>query len=77
MKAALFDAKDVHANTVKVVTEGSIVYLMGILTQKEAAKAAQVAAGVSGVSKVVTVIETISEVELERIQQRPKEEPKK
>ena len=77
VKAALFDAKDVHANTVKVVTEGSIVYLMGILTQKEAAKAAQVAAGVSGVSKVVTVIETISEVELERIQQRPKEEPKK
>lgn len=77
VKAALFDTKDVHANTVKVVTEGSIVYLMGILTQKEAAKASQVAAGVSGVSKVVTVIETISEADLERIQTRPKEEQKK
>jgi osmotically-inducible protein OsmY len=77
VKTALFDTKEVHANTIKVVTEGSIVYLMGLLTQKEAAKAAQVAAGVSGVSKVVTVIETITEADLERIQARPKEEPKK
>jgi osmotically-inducible protein OsmY len=77
VKTALFDTKEVHANTIKVVTEGSVVYLMGILTQKEAAKAAQVAAGVSGVSKVVTVFETITEADLERIQARPKEEQKK
>jgi osmotically-inducible protein OsmY len=77
VKTALFDTKEVHANTIKVVTEGSIVYLMGLLTQAEASKAAQVAAGVSGVSKVVTVIETISDADLERVRNRPKEEPKK
>jgi osmotically-inducible protein OsmY len=76
VKTALFDTKEVQSSTVKVVTEGSIVYLMGILTQKEAAKAAQVAAGVSGVSKVVTVFEAISDAELERIQRRPNEEQK-
>jgi osmotically-inducible protein OsmY len=77
VKTALFDAKEVHANTIKVVTEGSIVYLMGLLTQAEASKASQVAARVSGVSKVVTVIEIISDADLERLHQRPKEEPKK
>jgi osmotically-inducible protein OsmY len=77
VKASFFDAKEVQANTVKVVTEASIVYLMGVLTAKEGARAAQVAAGVSGVSKVVTVFETISDAELERLQQRPKDEPKK
>jgi osmotically-inducible protein OsmY len=77
VKASFFDAKEVQANTVKVVTEASIVYLMGVLTSKEGARAAQIAAGVSGVSKVVTVFETISDAELERLHQRPKDEPKK
>jgi osmotically-inducible protein OsmY len=76
VKASLFDTKEIHANTIKVVTEGSIVYLMGLLSQKEAAKAAQSAAGVSGVSKVVTVFEIISDAEMERLQQRTKDNTK-
>jgi osmotically-inducible protein OsmY len=42
-----------------------VVYLMGRVTEREAAKASQVASAVSGVSKVVRVFETITEAELQ------------
>lgn len=77
VKTSLLESKDVQATNIKVVTEASVVYLMGVVTQREASRAAQIASGVSGVAKVVTVFEVISEAELERIQQRAKEEPKK
>ena len=77
VKTSLFDSKEVQANTIKVVTEASVVYLMGVVTQREAARAAQIASGVSGVAKVITVFEVVSDAELERIQQSPKEAPKK
>ncbi len=60
VKARLVDAGDVHANLVKVVTERSVVYLMGLLTEREAARAAEVARSVAGVAKVVRVVEVIS-----------------
>ena len=48
---------DFSANNVKVVTENGVVYLMGLVTRKEADAAAQVAATTSGVKKVVKVFE--------------------
>ena len=45
------------ANYVKVVTENSIVYLIGIVTQAEADAAAEIARNTSGVTKVVKVFE--------------------
>jgi osmotically-inducible protein OsmY len=45
------------ANHVKVVTENSIVYLMGYVTQKEADTAVEIARNVSGVTTVVKVFE--------------------
>jgi len=45
------------ANIVKVVTEGSVVYLMGIVTEKEATDAVEIARTTEGVSKVVKVFE--------------------
>lgn len=45
------------ANYVKVVTENSVVYLMGIVTHKEADDAVDIARGVDGVEKVVKVFE--------------------
>lgn len=45
------------ANYVKVVTENSIVYLMGYVTQKEAEAAVEIARNVSGVTTVVKVFE--------------------
>ncbi len=45
------------ANYVKVVTENSIVYLMGYVTQKEADAAVEITRNVSGVTTVVKVFE--------------------
>ena len=46
---------------VKVVTEAGVVYLMGMVTQKEADEASNIARHVSGVKKVVRVFEYIPE----------------
>ncbi|WP_085315265.1 BON domain-containing protein [Derxia lacustris] len=64
VKLSFIDAKDVFANSVKVVTERGTVYLMGIVSAREADRAAQVAAGVSGVMRVVKAFEVVSEAEL-------------
>ncbi len=45
------------ANLVKVVTEASTVYLMGIVSQKEATLATEIARNTEGVKKVVKVFE--------------------
>ncbi len=68
VKGALVDSNRVQANTVKVVTEASVVYLMGVVTAEEGAAAAEIASRVSGVARVVTVFETINNDELLRIQ---------
>jgi osmotically-inducible protein OsmY len=64
VKASYLDAKDLHANTLKVVTERGTVFLMGRVTEREASRAAELARGVSGVQKVVRVFEILSEAEL-------------
>jgi osmotically-inducible protein OsmY len=68
-KAAFIDAKDLQVNSIKVVTERGIVYLMGRVTAREAKRATEIARGVSGVVKVVRVLEEISEAELQRLSQ--------
>lgn len=57
VKASLIKENRLPANYVKVVTENSIVYLMGIVTQAEAEDAVDIARNVSGVEKVVKVFE--------------------
>ncbi|MDE2297478.1 MAG: BON domain-containing protein, partial [Burkholderiales bacterium] len=49
VKASMVDAKDIQANSFKVVTERGIVYLMGIVSEREANRATDIARGVSGV----------------------------
>ncbi len=71
VKAGFVDAHDLQANTIKVVTQRGIVYLMGRLTEREAQKAVEVARAVAGVQKVVRVFELISERELEEIRKGP------
>ncbi len=46
-----------HANYVKVVTENSVVYLLGIVTKTEADDATAIASTTDGVEKVVKVFE--------------------
>ena len=64
VKATFIDAKDVQAQAVKVVTERATVYLLGRVSEREAARATELARGVSGVQKVVRVFEILTEAEL-------------
>ena len=59
VKTALIEDKDVPANSIKVVTESSVVYLMGLVSRNEGDRAARVASRVSGVTRVVTLFEYI------------------
>ena len=68
VKASIVDTKDLYANSVKVVTERGVVYLLGRVTEREATQAANVARGVSGVQKVVRVFEILSDAELAELQ---------
>lgn len=67
VKAMLMDARDLHFNIFKVVTERGTTYLMGRVTSREADRATEVARAVPGVQKVVRIFEIISEDELARI----------
>ena len=64
VKASFVDAKDLQSNAFKVVTERATVYLMGRVTEREAARAAELARGVSGVQKVVRVFDILTDAEL-------------
>ena len=75
VKASLVDAKDLFANSIKVVTHRGVVYLMGRVTEREANRAAEIARGVSGVAKVVKVFEILTEAELANTQPKPLARP--
>jgi osmotically-inducible protein OsmY len=57
VKARFVDANKFNAVHVKVVTEASVVYLLGIVTEAEANDAVEIARTTSGVKKVVKVFE--------------------
>jgi osmotically-inducible protein OsmY len=59
VKTRFLGAKDFSSNHVKIVTEASVVYLMGIVTKQEADAATEVARTTSGVSRVIRVFEYI------------------
>lgn len=64
VKASYVDARDLHSNAFKVVTERSVVYLLGRVTEREATRAVEIARGVGGVRKVVRAFEILTEEEL-------------
>ena len=71
VKAAMVDAREIYANAFKVVTERGVVYLMGRVTQAEAARATDLARSIPGVVKVVRVMEIITNEELKRTLPQP------
>ena len=78
VKARFLDANRFNALLVKVVTEASVVYLMGIVTESEAAAAVEVARTTGGVRKVVKVFEYCKPTDAICAPPKPKaEEPKK
>lgn len=67
VKTALANVENLSSGHIKVVTERSVVYLMGLVTMREAQLASEKAATVVGVQKVVRVFEIISEEDLMKI----------
>lgn len=59
IKSKMLSTSTIPANRIKVVTENGIVYLMGLLTQDEGDRAAELARTTSGVQKVVRIFEYI------------------
>jgi len=57
VKSRLLLKTGLDANRVKVITTRGSVYLMGIVTQEEAAKATELARSVKGVARVIKVFE--------------------
>lgn len=60
VKTKLLASSDTPGSRVKVVTENSVVYLMGLLTTEEADRVALEAAEVNSASRVVKLFEIIS-----------------
>jgi osmotically-inducible protein OsmY len=67
LKARLVDSNQLSANHIKVVTENTVAYLMGIVTEKEGKVAVQIARTTDGVRKVVNVTEVVSENDIKRV----------
>ena len=74
--APILDANKFSAHHVKVVTENGVVYLLGIVAQREADAAVEVARTTGGVRKVVRVFEIVSEADIRRLDNRPPAEAK-
>ena len=75
VKASIVDNRTLYANSIKVVTERGIVYLMGRVTEREGDLAANIARGVSGVQKVVKVFEYITDEEYRVLTTTPESQP--
>jgi osmotically-inducible protein OsmY len=71
VKASFVDAKDLQSNAFKVVTERGVVYMMGLVTEREATRATDIARVVGGVQKVVRVFDVLTEAELAGLQSKP------
>ena len=59
VKGNFIDERNMASNAIKVVTEASVVYLLGLVTRAEADLAARVASRTSGVKQVVKVFDYI------------------
>ncbi|MEO6562517.1 MAG: BON domain-containing protein [Nitrosospira sp.] len=57
VKGRFMDAGKFQINHVKVVTENSVVYLLGLVKRDEAQSAVEIASSTTGVKKVVKVFE--------------------
>lgn len=67
IKGSLIAQEGVPSNSMRVVTEASKVYLMGIVTDAEAERAVNIARSVPGVKQVTKVFDLISEADKRRL----------
>lgn len=67
VRGRFVDSSQFSVNHVKAFTEAKVVYLLGLLTAREASAVTEVARSTAGVSKVVSLIEIISDAEARRL----------
>lgn len=67
VKTRLIEDKQISANHFKVVTERGIVYLMGIVGEREGKIAIEIARTTDGVRRVVSLFEVLGDAELRRL----------
>ncbi len=67
IKAEMIFTNNLPSNSMDIVTEGTNVYMLGILTAAEAASAKKIASSTNGVKAVYTFFDLISEADKERI----------
>lgn len=72
IKTQMIFTDKLPSNSMGIVAEGSSVYLMGILTQNEAAIAKKVASNVDGVKDVYVYFDIISDAEKTRLEKQGK-----
>jgi osmotically-inducible protein OsmY len=66
VRAAFVNTREIAFNSIEIVTERRIVYLLGLVTENEGKIAAQVASKVPGVQQVVKVFDVASQEEVDR-----------
>lgn len=66
-KARLLDTDQVSSNHIKPVTENGVLFLMGIVSEREAKAAIDIARTTAGVRKVVNLFEILPDEEIRRI----------
>ena len=74
IKTQMIFTEELPSNSMAIVAEGSSVYLMGVLTQKEADIAKKVASNSSGVKEVFVYFDIISDAEKARLEKQGKAE---
>lgn len=60
VKAQLLTHENIDGSRIKVVTDSSTVYLMGLVSQQEADLAIHIVRGIAGVEKIVKVFEYVN-----------------
>ena len=72
IKTQMIFTDKLPSNSMAIVAEGSSVYLMGILTQNEAAIAKKVTSNIDGVKDVYAYFDIISDAEKTRLEKQGK-----
>mgnify|MGYP001164670726 FL=1 len=63
VRSALLEDKEIESTSVKVITEARTVYLMGLVSESEGKRIAEIASRTPGVEKVVTLYDYMSDQE--------------
>ena len=61
------DGPEVSSNHIKPVSENGVLFLMGMVSEREARAAVDIARSTAGVRKVVTLFEVLPEADIRRL----------